>query len=104
MFLLDYFQYFYLLELFVLSYLLILSGLKVKNYSKINMLIIEHIKMDVKSLEMKTKTNYNWDDIIYINGFNADLLKIIKRESRIDANIYYIRYVLDPDDYNTINP
>ena len=104
MFLLDYFQYFYLLELFVLSYLLILSGLKVKNYSKINMLIIEHIKMDIKSLEMKTKTNYNWDDIIYINDFNADLLKIIKRESRIDANIYYIRYVLDPDDYNTINP
>ena len=35
-FLLDYFQYFYLLELFVFACLLILSGLKVKNYSKIN--------------------------------------------------------------------
>ena len=32
-------------------------------------------------------------------------LEIIKRESRIGANIYYIGYVLDPHyDYNTINP
>ena len=36
--------------------------------------------MDIKSLEIKTKTNYNWDDIVYINDFDADLLKIIKRE------------------------
>ena len=61
--------------------------------------------MDIKSLKMKTKTNYNWDDIIYINDFNVNLLEIIKRESRIGANIYYIGYVLGPDyDYNTINP
>ena len=32
-------------------------------------------------------------------------LEIIKRESGIGANIYYIGYVLRPDyDYNTINP
>ena len=61
--------------------------------------------MDIKSLKIKTKINYNWDDIIYINDFNADLLEIIKRESRIGANIYHIGYVLDPDyDYNTIKP
>ena len=60
--------------------------------------------MDIKLLEIKTKFNYNWDYIIYINDFNADLLEIIKRESRIGAIIYHIRYVLDPDDYNTINP
>ena len=49
--------------------------------------------------------NYNWDDIIYINDFNADLLEINKRKSRIGANIYHIGYVLDPDyDYNTIKP
>ena len=61
--------------------------------------------MDIKSLEIKTKINYNWDDIIYINNFNADLLEIIKRKSRIGANIYHIGYVLDPDyDYNTIKP
>ena len=60
--------------------------------------------MDIKSLEIKTKTNYNWDDIVYINDFNVNSLEIIKRESRIDANIYYIGYVLDPDyDFNTLN-
>ena len=96
MFLLDYFQYFYLLELFVFACLLILSGLKVKNYLKINILINEHIKMNIKTLEIETKTNYNWDDIVYINDFNVNLLEIIKRESRIGADIYYIRYILKP--------
>ena len=43
MFLLVYFQWLYLLELFVFECLLILSGLKVKNYFK-NILIIEYIK------------------------------------------------------------
>ena len=63
--------------------------------------------MDIKSLEIKTKTNYNWDDIVYINDFDGNSLEIIIIESRIGANIYYIGYVLDPDydyDYNTINP
>ena len=61
--------------------------------------------MDIKSLEIKTKTNYSWDDIVYINDFNVNSLEIIKRESRIGANIYYIGYVLEPNyDYNTINP
>ena len=84
--------------------LLISSGLKVKNYLKINILIIEHIKMDTKSLEIKTKPNYNWDDIVYINDFNVNSLEIIKKESRIDANIYYIGNILKPDyEYNTIN-
>ena len=53
------------------------------------MLIIEHIKMDIKSLEIKTKTNCNWDDIIYTNDFNVNSLEIIKRESRIGANLLY---------------
>ena len=102
---LDYFQYFYLLELFVFACLLISSGLMVKNYLKLNILIIEHIKLDIKSLEIKTKTNYNWGNIVYINDFNVTSLEIIKRESRIGTNIYYIGYVLNPDyDYNTINP
>ena len=41
MFLLVYFQWLYLLDLFVFAFLLILSVLKVKNYLKINMLIIK---------------------------------------------------------------
>ena len=59
--------------------------------------------MDIKSLKIKTKIKYNWDDIIYINDFNADSLEIIKRESKIGADIYHIAYILNPDyDYNTI--
>ena len=61
--------------------------------------------MDIESLKRKTKTNYNWEDIVYINDFDSNLLEIIKRESRIGANIYFIGYVLNPNyDYNTINP
>ena len=61
--------------------------------------------MDIKSLEIKNRTNYNWDDITYINDFDVNSLEIIKRESRISANIYYTGYVLNPDyDYDTINP
>ena len=46
--------------------------------------------MDIKSLEIKTKTNYNRDEIVYINDFDVNSLEIIKRESRIGANIYYM--------------
>ena len=53
------FSVLYLLGLFAFACLLILSGLKVKNNLKINVLIIKHIKMDIKSLEIKAKTNYN---------------------------------------------
>ena len=61
--------------------------------------------MDIKSLEIKSKTNNDWDNIIYINDFYVNSLEIIKRESRIGANIYYTGYVLNRDyDYNTINP
>ena len=97
MFLLVYFQYFYLLELFVFVRLLILSGLKVKNYLK-NILIIEHIKMDINSLEIKNKTNYDSDNICSIDDFNVNSLKIAKKESRIGANIYYTRCALNLDD------
>ena len=62
-------------------------------------------KINIESLKIKTKTNYNWDDIVYINDFDGDLLEIIKRESRIGANVYYIGYVFNPYyDCNTINP
>ena len=42
--------------------------------------------MNIESLKIKTKTNYNWDDIVYINDFDVNLLEITKRESRI---VYY---------------
>ena len=36
--------------------------------------------MDIESLKIKTRTNYNWDDIVYINDFDSNLLEVIKRE------------------------
>ena len=91
MFLLVYFQWLCLLELFVFACLLILGGLKLKNYLK-NILIIKYIKMDIEQLKIKSPDNYNWNDIIYINDFDEDSLEIIKRESKIGVNIYYIKY------------
>ena len=91
MFLLVYFQWLCLLELFAFACLLILSGLKVKNYLK-NILIIKYIKMDIRPLKIKTPDKYNWDDIIYLNDFDDNSLEIIKRESKIGVNIYYIKY------------
>ena len=43
--------------------------------------------------------------MIYIYDFDVNLVKVVKRESRIGANIYYIGYVLEPKhDNNSINP
>ena len=84
MFLLYYLQYFYLLELFVFVCLLMLSGLKVRNYSKIKILIIKnyeiHYKMDIEPLQIKSKYYYYLcDAIIYIYDFYIGLVKIFKR-------------------------
>ena len=45
--------------------------------------------MVIESLKRKTKTNYNWDDMVYFYDFDVNLVKVIKRELRIGANIYY---------------
>ena len=60
--------------------------------------------MDIKSLEIKNKTNYDLDNIYYIDDFNVNSLKITKKESRIGANIYYTRCALNLDDDDTIIP
>ena len=48
--------------------------------------------MGINSLETKDKTNYDFDNICYIDDFDVNSLKITKEESRIGANIYYINY------------
>ena len=60
--------------------------------------------MGINSLEIKDKTNYDFDNICYIDDFDVNSLKIIKKESRIGANIYYTRCALNLDDDNTIIP
>ena len=59
--------------------------------------------MDINSFEIKSKTNYDLDDIRYINDFDVNSLEITKKESRIRANIYYTRCALNLDN-DTIIP
>ena len=47
--------------------------------------------MVIESLEIETKSNYHWDDIVYIYDIDAKLIKVIKRESRIGL-IFIILY------------
>ena len=60
--------------------------------------------MGINSSEIKGKTNYDFDNICYIDDFDVNLLKITKKESRICANIYYSRCALNLDDDDTIIP
>ena len=53
--------------------------------------------MGINSLEIKDKTNYDLDNICYVNDFDVNSLKIIKKESRIGANICYTRRALNLD-------
>ena len=53
--------------------------------------------MGINSLEIKAKTNYDWDNICYIDDFDVNSLKITKKESRISANVYYTRCALNLD-------
>ena len=59
--------------------------------------------MAINSLEIKNKTNYDLDNVCYIDDFDVNSLKITKKESRIGANIYYASCALNLDD-DTIIP
>ena len=67
-------------------------------YPKIKTSTYEIIKMVINSLEIKDKANYDLDNIGYIDDFDVNSLKITKKESRFDANIYYARCALNLDD------
>ena len=60
--------------------------------------------MVVKSLKIKSKSNYFWDDMVYLDDFDVKLVKVARRESRIGVDIYYIGYGLKFEyDINSIN-
>ena len=48
--------------------------------------------MTLKSLKVKNESCYCWDDMIYLEDFDEKFVKVVKRESRIDADIYYLSY------------
>ena len=71
-------------------------------YPKIKTSIYQIIKMNISSLEIKNKINYDINNISHIDDFNVNSLRVTKKESRIGADIYYIRCALNPDDDDTI--
>ena len=54
--------------------------------------------MVVESLKIKNKSNNFWDNKVYLDDFDMKLVKLVKRESRIGVDIYYIGYMFEPDD------
>ena len=58
--------------------------------------------MNISSLEIKSKTNYDSDNISHIDDFDVNSLVVSKKESIIGVNIYYTRCDLNLD--NTIIP
>ena len=55
--------------------------------------------MDINSLEIKDKPNYDFDNTCYIDDFDVNSLRITKKESRSGANIYYTGCALNLDDH-----
>ena len=49
--------------------------------------------MNIESLKIKIKSNYDWDDAVCIYIIDPNSIEIIKRESKIGVNIYYIGYI-----------
>ena len=62
--------------------------------------------MVVESLKIKNRSNYYWDDMVYLDDFDVKLVKVVWRESRIGADIYYVGYVVHKFEYdiNSVNP
>ena len=62
--------------------------------------------MVIKSLKIKNQSYYFWNDIIFIDDFDIKFVEIVKRESRIGVDIYYIGYVVNKLEYdiNSANP
>ena len=56
--------------------------------------------MVVKSLKIKNASYYFWNDIIYLNKFHNNMLKINKKENRENNNIYYISYIIKNPEYD----
>ena len=61
--------------------------------------------MTAKSLKIKNESMFYPNDMIQLNNFDCELLKINKRENRENNNIYYISYKINkPEhDISTIN-
>ena len=61
--------------------------------------------LEIKQLNIENITYYFWDDIIYIDSFNPNLLKVDEKNF-LDYNVYNISYVTKKPESNiiSINP
>ena len=48
---------------------------------------------EIKELNIKNRTYYYFNDIININDFHSNLLRIDKKKRYKDIDIYYIGYM-----------
>ena len=62
--------------------------------------------MVLKQLNIKNGTYYFYNDIINLKDFDPSLLKLDKKESLLNIDIYYIGYVTKNPEYNinSVNP
>ena len=51
--------------------------------------------MPIKSLKIRNKSMFYPNDMIQLNTFDSQLLKINKRENRENNDIYYISYKIN---------
>ena len=59
--------------------------------------------MTLKSLKVKNESCYYWDDMIYLEDFDEGFVKVVKRESWIDADIYYVSYEVKGSENKRVN-
>ena len=59
--------------------------------------------MEAKSLKIKNESMFYPNDIIQLNNFDCQLLKINKRENRENNNIYYISYKINKPEHDINN-
>ena len=57
--------------------------------------------MAAKSLKIKSESMFYSNDMIQLNNFDSQLLKINKRENRENNNIYYISYKINKPEHDT---
>ena len=51
--------------------------------------------MSIKSLKIKNESMFYPNDMIQLNNFDSQLLKVNKRENRENNDIYYISYKIN---------
>ena len=62
--------------------------------------------MVTKLIEMNNRSYYFWNDVIFIENFDPNLVRIDKKECQIDINMFFIGYIVKKPKYSidSVNP